>query len=64
MGSKMRWLTVSSQDQPDLEFTLLPIAEGMIVTKETTNPKRILMKSGTFADGVLNARIFILHMKN
>ena len=56
MGPKMRWLTVSPPDQPDLEITLLPIAEGMIFTKETADQMRDLVKRGTFGFGVFECK--------
>lgn len=56
MGPKVRWLTVSPPNQPDLEITLLPITEGIIFTKETANQMRTLVKSGTFGFGVFECK--------
>ncbi len=56
MGPKMRWLTVSPPDQPDLEITLLPIAEGMIFTKQTADQMQDLVKKGTFGFGVFECK--------
>lgn len=53
---KMRWLTVCPPDQPDLEITLLPIAEGMIFTKQTADQMQDLVKKGTFGFGVFECK--------
>jgi catechol 2,3-dioxygenase-like lactoylglutathione lyase family enzyme len=52
MGPDMRWLTVTTKDQPDLEITLMPITEGMMFTKESAEQMRQLVKNGTFGFGV------------
>ena len=52
MGPDMRWLTVTTKDQPDLEITLMPIVEGMLFTKESAEQMRQLVKNGTFGFGV------------
>lgn len=52
MGEGKRWLTVCTPEQPDLEITLMPIAEGMMFTKETAEAMRNLVKKGTFGFGV------------
>jgi catechol 2,3-dioxygenase-like lactoylglutathione lyase family enzyme len=52
MGEGNRWLTVTAPDQPDLEIVLMPIAEGMMFTKETAEQMRNLVKNGTFGFGV------------
>jgi predicted enzyme related to lactoylglutathione lyase len=52
MGPGMRWLTVSPKDQSDLEITLMPIAEGMMFTKESAAQMKDLVKKGTFGFGV------------
>lgn len=52
MGPGMRWLTVCPSEQPDLEITLMPIADGMMFTKETAEQMRNLVKKGTFGFGV------------
>jgi catechol 2,3-dioxygenase-like lactoylglutathione lyase family enzyme len=56
MGPAMRWLTVSPPEQPDLEITLLPIAEGMIFSKETAAEMRALVQSGTLGFGVFECK--------
>ena len=56
MGKGMRWLTVSPPEQPDLEITLMAIAEGMMFTKETAEQMRNLVKKGTFGFGVFECR--------
>ena len=52
MGPGMRWLTVTTKEQPDLEITLMPITEGMMFTKESAEQMRHLVKNGTFGFGV------------
>lgn len=52
MGPGMRWLTVTPPEQPELEITLMPIAEGMMFTKETVAVLKELVKRGTFGFGV------------
>jgi catechol 2,3-dioxygenase-like lactoylglutathione lyase family enzyme len=56
MGPGMRWLTVGPKDQPDLEITLMPVAEGRIFSKESADQMRKLVKSGTFGFGVFECR--------
>jgi catechol 2,3-dioxygenase-like lactoylglutathione lyase family enzyme len=52
MGKDIRWLTVTTPEQPNLEITLMPIVEGMMFTKETAEQMRELVKKGTFGFGV------------
>lgn len=52
MGPGMRWLTVCPSDQPDLEISLMAVAEGMMFNKDTAPVMRELIKSGTFGYGV------------
>jgi catechol 2,3-dioxygenase-like lactoylglutathione lyase family enzyme len=52
MGPGMRWLTVCPPEQPDLEISLMAIADGMMFTKETAEQMRNLVKKGTFGFGV------------
>lgn len=56
MGKGMRWLTVTTPEQPELEITLMPIEEGMMFTKETANQMRELVKKGTFGFGVFECK--------
>jgi catechol 2,3-dioxygenase-like lactoylglutathione lyase family enzyme len=56
MGEGMRWLTVAPPEQPDFEITLMPIAEGMMFTKETAEQLRSLVKKGTFGFGVFECK--------
>ena len=56
MGPGMRWLTVTAPDQPELELTLFPIAEGNMFNKETAEQMRNLVKSGTFGPGVFECK--------
>ena len=52
MGPGMRWLTVCPLEQPDLEITLMPIAEGMMFKGDAAKQMRELVKNGTFGFGV------------
>lgn len=52
MGPGMRWLTVVPPDQPEMEISLMHIAEGMMFTKESAEQMRELVKKGTFGFGV------------
>ena len=52
MGPDTRWITVCPPDQTDFEITLMPIAEGMMFTKESAKAMRELVKKGTFGFGV------------
>lgn len=52
MGPGMRWLTVCTPEQPDLEITLMAITDGMMFTRETADHMRNLVKKGTFGFGV------------
>jgi len=56
MGPGMRWLTVTPPEQAELEITLMPIAEGMMFTKETAGAMRELVKKGTFGFGVFECK--------
>lgn len=52
MGPGARWLTVCPPEQPELEITLMRVAEGMNFTKETAEQMKNLVKKGTFGFGV------------
>ncbi len=52
MGPGTRWLTVCPPHQPELEISLMPIAEGMMFTKESAEQMRTLVRQGTFGFGV------------
>jgi catechol 2,3-dioxygenase-like lactoylglutathione lyase family enzyme len=52
MGPGMRWLTVCPPEQPDLEISLMAIAEGMMFKKEAAQTMRDLVAKGTFGFGV------------
>ncbi len=56
MGPGMRWLTVCPPDQPDLEISLMPIAEGMMFSKENAEALRNLVKAGAFGFGVFECK--------
>ena len=56
MGPGMRWLTVCPPDQPDLELTLMLIAEGMMFKGDSANQMRELVRNGTFGFGVFECK--------
>lgn len=52
MGPGMRWLTVCPPEQPELEISLMAIAEGMMFKGEAARQMRMLVSQGTFGFGV------------
>jgi catechol 2,3-dioxygenase-like lactoylglutathione lyase family enzyme len=52
MGPGMRWLTVGPAAQPEIEIILMPVSEGMSLSKDSADKLRELVKSGTFGFGV------------
>ena len=52
MGPGMRWLTVCSPEQPDLEISLMLIEDGMMFKDGAAQVMRDLVKKGTFGFGV------------
>lgn len=53
MGKGMRWLTVCTPEQPNLEITLMPVSEGsMMFDNESATTMRALVKKGTFGFAV------------
>lgn len=52
MGEDMRWLTVSPKEQPELEISLMPAKEGMILDKEQAEALQKLIREGAFGFGV------------
>jgi catechol 2,3-dioxygenase-like lactoylglutathione lyase family enzyme len=56
MGPGMRWLTVTTPEQPNLEISLMPVTEGMMFDKETCATMRELVKKGTFGAGVFECK--------
>ncbi len=52
MGPGMRWLTVCTPEQPDLEITLTSIEDGMRFRNGAAEQMRELVKKGTFGFGV------------
>jgi catechol 2,3-dioxygenase-like lactoylglutathione lyase family enzyme len=62
MGEGARWLTITPPEQPDLEITLMPIAEGMMFSKESAAVMKELVRKGTFGFGVFECKdIFATH---
>ena len=55
MGPGMRWLTITSPDQPELEIILMPVSEGLNFTKESAEQMRTLVKNGTFGFAVFES---------
>jgi catechol 2,3-dioxygenase-like lactoylglutathione lyase family enzyme len=56
MGEGLRWLTVTSPEQPDLEITLIPVKEGMMFNKESAATMKDLVQKGTFGFGVFECK--------
>ena len=52
MGKDMRWLTVCPPEQPDLEISLMAIADGMMFKDGSAKVMRDLVSKGTFGFGV------------
>lgn len=52
IGPGMRWLTVCPPEQPELEISLMAIAEGMMFKDEAAQQMRALVSQGTFGFGV------------
>lgn len=52
IGPGMRWLTVVAPEQPDVEITLMPIADGMMFKDGAAAQMKELVKKGTFGFGV------------
>ena len=52
MGPGMRWLTVCSPEQPELEIILMAIDEGMMFKSDSAKQMRELVSKGTFGFGV------------
>ncbi len=51
LGNDNRWLTVTPPDQPEIEISLLLIAEGEMFTKESVKTVTDLIQKGTFGHG-------------
>jgi catechol 2,3-dioxygenase-like lactoylglutathione lyase family enzyme len=52
MGEGARWLTVTPPEQPELEITLFPVAQGAMFDSETVQAMTTLIKKGTFGAAV------------
>ena len=52
IGEDARWLTLTVPNQPELEFTLMPIKPGMNFNQESAEQMRELVEKGTFGFGV------------
>ncbi len=51
LGNNNRWLTVTPPDQPEIEISLLLVAEGRMFSKEDVVTVTALIKKGTFGHG-------------
>lgn len=51
LGNDNRWLTVTPPDQPEIEISLLLVAENEMFTKEAVKTVTELIKKGTFGHG-------------
>ena len=56
IGNDAFWLTVSPQDQPDLEITLMPINKGGMFSETVAAEFSELVKKGTFGFGVFECK--------
>jgi catechol 2,3-dioxygenase-like lactoylglutathione lyase family enzyme len=52
MGPGMRWLTVCTPEQPDLQIKLTPIEDRVMFREDAAKQMRELVKNGTFGFGV------------
>lgn len=52
MGPGMRWLTVCPPDQPELEIILMPIQASKMLSEESAEQLRGLVRQGAFGFGV------------
>ena len=52
MGPGARWLTVTPPEQPELEITLFPVAEGGVFDAATVGTMKELVRRGTFGPAV------------
>ncbi|RZJ33270.1 MAG: VOC family protein [Flavobacterium sp.] len=50
-GNDNRWLTVTPPDQPEIEISLLRVAEGEMFDKEAVASMTALITRGTFGHG-------------
>jgi catechol 2,3-dioxygenase-like lactoylglutathione lyase family enzyme len=56
MSPGVRWITITTPDQPDFEINLMPITEGLMFDKESAEHMRNLVKRGTFGYGVFECK--------
>lgn len=56
MGPDMRWLTVTTPSQPDLEIVLMPVKQGHQWDQQTADTMRELVKKGTFGFAVFHCK--------
>lgn len=52
IGEDVFWLTVSPKEQPNLEITLMPVANGQMFKGDVRDTFIELIKKGTFGFGV------------
>ena len=53
MENGFRWLTVGPQEQPDLEFILMPVVEGGVLDDDVVAHLRAVLEKGALGAGVL-----------
>ncbi len=51
-AGEIRWLTVSSKGQPDLEIVLMPVIPGPMFDAETAEGMKALVRGGALGIGV------------
>ena len=54
VGDDFRWLTLSTNDEPDFEIVLMEPKPGMLMDEETSNQLRAIMAKGVLGAGVFN----------
>jgi catechol 2,3-dioxygenase-like lactoylglutathione lyase family enzyme len=54
MDNGMRWLTVTSPEQPELEIALLNPLQGMMFDDEARSAIKVLLDKGAMGAGVLH----------
>ena len=52
----VRWVSVCSPYQPDLQLMLIPVEEGMLFVKEQAEKMRELMREEIFSHGVFKCQ--------
>ena len=54
VGDDFRWLTLSTNDDPDFEIVLMEVKPGMMMDEDTSKKLREIMAKGVLGAGVFN----------